>query len=117
MTIDRASEESAGNFGFRIRDLEPDYVIDLTAYTIEGTVQLVEALRGRIQQFLHCGTIWVRGPASEVPTTEDHPRNPISDYGVRMAAIEKYLLGEAQSNRFPAAILHPGHLVGARWIC
>jgi nucleoside-diphosphate-sugar epimerase len=116
VTIDRVSEESAGTFGSRIRDLEPECVIDLTAYTLESTVQIVEAMRGRIRQFLHCGTIWVHGPATEVPTTEEHPRNPISDYGVRKAAIESYLLDEARSRQFPAAVLHPGHLVGAGWI-
>ena len=116
VTIDRASEDSAGTFGSRIRDLEPDCVIDLTAYTLESTVQLIEALRGRIRQFLHCGTIWVHGPATEVPTTEEYPRNPISDYGVRKAAIESYLLDQARSRQFPAAILHPGHLVGTGWM-
>jgi nucleoside-diphosphate-sugar epimerase len=115
VTIDRASEDSAGTFGSRIRNLAPDCVIDLTAYTLESTVQLVEALRGRIRQFLHCGTIWVHGPATEVPTTEEYPRNPISDYGVRKAAIESYLLDEARTRQFPAAILHPGHLVGTGW--
>ena len=35
--IDRATEESAGRFGSRIRDLLPDCVIDLTSYTLEGT--------------------------------------------------------------------------------
>jgi nucleoside-diphosphate-sugar epimerase len=116
VTIDRASEEGAGTFGSRIRDLEPDCVIDLTAYTLDSTVQLVEALRGRVRQFLHCGTIWVHGPATEIPTTEDYPRKPISDYGIRKAAIESYLLDQARSSQFPAAILHPGHLVGTGWI-
>ena len=46
--------------------MQADCVIDLTSYTLESTVQLAEALRGRIQQFLHCGTIWVHGPAVEV---------------------------------------------------
>jgi nucleoside-diphosphate-sugar epimerase len=112
VTIDRASEESAPTFGSRIRDLQADCVIDLTSYTLESTVQLVEALRGRIQQFLHCGTIWVHGPAVEVPTTEEQPRKPISDYGIRKAAIESYLLDQARRLHFPAAVLHPGHLVG-----
>ena len=116
VTVDRAAEESAGTFSSRIRDLEPDCVIDLTAYTLESTVQLVEALCGRVRQFLHCGTIWVHGPAGEIPTTEEHPRNPISDYGVRKAAIETYLVDEARLRQFPAAILHPGHLVGAGWM-
>jgi nucleoside-diphosphate-sugar epimerase len=114
--LDRVAEETAGTFGGRIRDLEPDCVIDLTSYTRESTQQLVEALRGRIHQFLHCGTIWVHGPAVEAPLTEDHPRRPISDYGVRKAEIEAYLLNEARRNRFPATVLHPGHLVGTGWV-
>jgi nucleoside-diphosphate-sugar epimerase len=116
VVLDRAAEESAGRFGTKIRDLKPDCVIDLTAYTRESTQQLVEALRGRIQQFLHCGTIWVHGPSVEVPVTEDQPRRPISDYGVHKAEIEAMLLDEARRHRFPATVLHPGHLVGTGWI-
>ena len=114
--LDRTAEEAAGTFGGKIRELEADCVIDLTAYTLESTQQIVEALRGRIQQFLHCGTIWVHGPAVEAPVAEEQARNPISEYGVRKAAIEQYLLGEARRRGFPAAVLHPGHLVGTGWI-
>jgi nucleoside-diphosphate-sugar epimerase len=52
----------------------------------------------------------------EVPVTEEQPRCPISDYGVRKAAVEAYLLDEARRNRFPATVLHPGHLVGTGWM-
>jgi nucleoside-diphosphate-sugar epimerase len=116
VTLDRTAEEGAGTLGTRIRELEADCVVDLTAYTLESTQQLVEALRGRIRQFLHCGTIWVHGPSIEVPVTEEQPRKPISDYGVRKAAIESYLLDEARRRQFPAAVLHPGHLVGTGWM-
>src|SRR5215831_2687701 len=116
VVLDRAAEETAGTFGAKIRDLDPDCVIDLTAYTLESTQQLVESLRGRVQQFLHCGTIWVHGPSVEVPVTEDQPRRPISDYGVRKTEIEAYLLDQARSHRFPATVLHPGHLVGPGWM-
>ena len=115
VVLDRAVEEAAGAFGGSIRQLRPDCVIDLTSYTLESTQQLVEALRGHVQQFLHCGTIWVHGPAVESPVTEEQPRRPISEYGVRKAAIEAYLLDEARRNRFPATLLHPGHLVGTGW--
>jgi nucleoside-diphosphate-sugar epimerase len=116
ITMDRAAEESTGMFGSRVLELEPDCVIDLTSYTLDGTTQLVEAFRGRIQQFLHCGTIWVHGPAVEVPTVEEEPRKPISDYGHRKAAIEGYLIDQARRRHFPAVVLHPGHLVGTGWI-
>ena len=73
------------------------------------------ALRGRVAHLLHCGTIWVHGHSVEVPTTEDAPRVPFGDYGIRKAEIERYLLEEARSNALPATILHPGHLVGEGW--
>ncbi len=116
VVLDRDAEEAAGTFGVKIRDLRADCVIDLTAYTRESTQQLVEALRGCVQHFLHCGTIWVHGPGVEVPVTEDQPRRPISDYGVRKAQIEAMLMDEARRHRFPATVLHPGHLVGTGWV-
>ena len=113
--MDRLSEESHGNFGERIAALRPDVVIDLTCFRLESAVQLADGLRGRVQHFLHCGTIWVHGPSVQVPTTEDEPRAPFGDYGCRKAAIERYLLEEAHARQFPATVLHPGHLVGPGW--
>jgi nucleoside-diphosphate-sugar epimerase len=115
LTLDRGTEESAGRFGQRITEAEPDVVIDLTCYTLESAQQLADALRGRISHLLHCGTIWVHGPGIEVPTTEEQPREPFGDYGCRKAAIESFLLKEARMNRLPATVLHPGHLVGPGW--
>ena len=100
--LDRPVEEAAGTFGQKILDLAPDVVIDLTCYTLESARQLVEAVRGRVGQFLHCGTIWVHGHGIEVPVTEEQPRRPISEYGTQKAAIEEYLLSEARRNGFPA---------------
>lgn len=114
--LDRNAEEAAGTFGQRIAELKPDAVIDLTCYRIESARILVEALRGRVQHFLHCGTIWVHGPAVEVPTAEEQARQPISDYGLRKAEIEAYLLEESRSGGLPSTVLHPGHLVGPGWI-
>jgi nucleoside-diphosphate-sugar epimerase len=116
VTLDRTAEESAGTFGRRIAEIGPDAVIDLTCYTLESARMLVEALRGRVHHFLHCGTIWVHGPSLEIPVAEDEARNPISDYGRRKAAIEDYLLSEARFGNFPATVLHPGHLVGPGWM-
>ncbi|MCA9837487.1 MAG: NAD(P)-dependent oxidoreductase, partial [Trueperaceae bacterium] len=76
---------------------------------------LVDALRGQVQQFLHCGTIWVHGPTVEAPTTEAAERKPFGDYGIKKAQIEKDLLNETRKNGFPASILHPGHIVGPGW--
>ena len=113
--VDRAGEEAAGGFGSRIRGLRPDVVIDMICFTLESARHLAEALRGEVQHFLHCGTIWVHGPSVQVPTTEEQPRRPFGEYGIQKAAIETYLLDEARRHGLPATILHPGHIVGPGW--
>jgi nucleoside-diphosphate-sugar epimerase len=115
LTLDRVEEEVRGTFGQRIRELRPDVVMDLICFTPESAQHLVESLRGQIQHFIHCGTIWVHGPSVQVPTTEDTPRRPFGDYGVKKAAIEAYLLRESRLAGFPATMLHPGHIVGPGW--
>lgn len=112
IAADRAAEDKAGTFGQRVRDLKPDVVIDLICFTEVSARQLVEALRGQVQQFLHCGTIWIHGHSTVVPASEDQPRYPFGEYGTQKAAIEAYLLHEARRNGFPATALHPGHIVG-----
>lgn len=114
--IDRVKADADGIFGQQVAALEPDVVIDMICFKLESARQLVEALRGKVQHFLHCGTIWVHGHSVEVPTTEEQPRRPIGEYGVQKAAIEAYLLKEARLNGFPATILHPGHIVGPGWV-
>ena len=113
--IDRGNAEKSGEFGQQMADLKPDVVIDLICFTRESARQLVEALRGKVRHFLHCGTIWVHGPSVIVPTTEEQPRRPFGEYGIQKASIEEYLLGEARLHGFPATILHPGHIVGPGW--
>src|SRR3954463_13653830 len=85
--LDRDAEEKAGTFGTKIRELKPDIVIDMICFTPASVRHLVEALRGNIQHFLSCGTIWVHGPSVEVPALETQPRRPIGDYGTQKAAI------------------------------
>ena len=116
VSLDRDAQEAAGDFGERVRALRPDVVIDLICFELESARQLVEALRGHVPYFLHCGTIWVHGHSTQVPTTEDRPRYPFGEYGIQKARIEAYLLDEAQRRRFPATVLHPGHIVGPGWV-
>lgn len=115
VTLDREAEEAEGTFGERVLRLEPDVVVDMICFTPESARQLVEALRGRISHFLHCGTIWVHGHSTKVPTTEGQARRPFGEYGVQKARIEAYLLAEARRGGFPATVLHPGHIVGPGW--
>ncbi|MFG1621387.1 NAD-dependent epimerase/dehydratase family protein [Kribbella sp. NPDC049227] len=113
--VDRAAEDAAGTFGQRVAGLEPDIVIDLICFTEDSAKQLVEAVHGKIQHLLHCGTIWVHGPSMTVPTTEDTPRRPFGDYGIQKAAIERYLLDQSRRKGLPATIIHPGHICGPGW--
>ncbi|HEY9010484.1 MAG TPA: NAD-dependent epimerase/dehydratase family protein [Devosia sp.] len=113
--LDRDAEEAAGTFGARIAALEADIVIDMICFTIASAWHIVEALRGRVQHFLHCGTIWVYGHNAVVPATEDQPLNPFGEYGTQKAAIETFLLAEARRGGFPATVFRPGHIVGPGW--
>jgi len=113
--IDRTAEEAAGMFGARIAALEADAVVDLICFTPASAQQLVDALRARQTLLLHCGTMWVHGRPTIVPVTEDMPRHPFGDYGIKKAAIEQLLLDTTRRGVARAVILHPGHLVGPGW--
>lgn len=113
--VDREAEDAAGTFGQRVAELSPDVVIDLICFTEDSARQLAEAVQGKIQHLLHCGTIWVHGPSVIVPTREDTPRRPFGEYGVQKAAIEAYLLGKARRDGLPVTIVHPGHICGPGW--
>jgi len=115
ISADRDAEDAAVRFGQRVRDLQPDVVIDLICFTLESARQMVEALRGQVQSYLCCSTLWVYFYGIEVPITEEQPRNPIGEYGIQKAKIEAYLLDEARRNGFPAVVLHSGHIVGPGW--
>jgi nucleoside-diphosphate-sugar epimerase len=115
VTLDRAAAEEVGDFGSQIRALSPDVVIDLICFTPASARALVTALQGQVRHLLMCCTIWVHGPSMQVPTTETQPRQPFGEYGIQKAAIEAYVLAEAQRTGFPATVLHPGHIVGPGW--
>ena len=116
VTVDRELGDADGTFGAAIADLEPDVVIDMLCFTRDSAEQLVEALRGRVQLLLSCGTIWVHGPATVVPVAESDAREPFGDYGVGKHQIEELLLSEARTpGGLPSAVLHPGHITGPGW--
>jgi len=116
VVADRNAEDAQGVFGERVRDLKPDIVIDMISFTLESTQQIVECLRGGVQHFLHCGTVWAMGHSVEVPATEEMPRQPFGEYGIQKSAIQDYLLDQARRDGFPTTVLQPGHIVGPGWI-
>ncbi len=114
VTVDRSSTEHNGTFGPTIAALGGDVVVDLTCFTLESATHLVDALRGAVGLFVHCGTLWVHGVPRTRPYDETAPREPFGEYGIRKAAIERFLL-EASTSGFPATVLHPGHITGPGW--
>jgi nucleoside-diphosphate-sugar epimerase len=112
---DREAEDAAGTFGARIAALRPEAVIDLICFIPASAEQLVEALRPARPLLVHCGTIWVHGPALRVPVTEDEPRTAYGEYGTGKAAIEAMLAQETQAGGVPSVMLHPGHISGPGW--
>jgi len=113
--IDRTAAEGNGSFGRAIAALDPAIVVDLTCFHVGSARQLVDAVRGRIEHFLHCGTLWVHGVPVSRPYDESASRKPFGEYGIRKAEIERYLL-DAAHHGFPATILHPGHITGPGWL-
>ena len=101
-------------FEERIAELAPEVVVDLICFDQPSAERLVRILRRRVEQLVHCGTLWVHGAPPACPYDETAPREPFGDYGIKKAEIERYLLDES-SRGFPATILHPGHITGPGW--
>src|ERR1700728_4063766 len=108
VTADREAEDAAGTFGDRMAALRPEVVIDLICFTRASAQQLIEALRPSRPLLLHCGTIWVHGPALRVPVTEDEPRTAYGEYGTGKAEIEALLHQETRAGGGPAVAPAPG---------
>ena len=107
-----ALDRDAADFGERIAALGADAVVDMLCFTPASAQQLVDALRPARPLLVHCGSIWVHGPAARVPVTEDEPRTAYGDYGTSTAKIEALLQWE---RTVPSVVLHPGHIAGPGW--
>jgi nucleoside-diphosphate-sugar epimerase len=116
MLCDRAAEEKTGAWSERMAKVETEAVVDLITYTQEQNAAMVRAFEGRIRHFIHCGSIWAYGPSLRVPHLEQDPRNPLSSYGRKKAAIENDLMDRRFRASFPATGIHPGHISGKRWL-
>ncbi len=115
IAVDREAEDAAGTLGERIAALEADAVVDMICFTAASARQLVDALRPARPLLVHCGTIWVHGPAARVPVTEDEPRTAYGEYGSGKAAVESLLQRETVAGGVPSVVLHPGHITGPGW--
>lgn len=115
VAVDRTADEASGTFGARVAGLLPDVVVDMVCFTPSSASHLLDALRPRQPLLVHCGTIWVHGPAQIVPVVESDPRTPYGDYGMQKAEIELLLHRETAAGGVPSIVLHPGHITGPGW--
>src|SRR5262252_6061305 len=115
ITVDRDAADAEGTFGAQVAALRPGVVIDLICFTAASAQQLVDALRPSRPLLVHCGTIWVHGPALRVPVTEDEPRTAYGEYGTGKAEAEALLHRETLAGGVRSIVLHPGHISGPGW--
>ncbi|UYG16226.1 NAD(P)-dependent oxidoreductase [Brachybacterium huguangmaarense] len=118
VTADRRQQDADGTFGTTILGLDPDVVVDLVCFSLESATALVEALRGRVDHLIHCGSIWRYGPSRRLPIAEgddDAAGAPFDEYGIQKAAIARMLHDETAAGGLVTTSLHPGHIVGPGW--
>lgn len=115
VVVDRAAEDEAGTFAATVAAERPDAVVDLICFTPDSAQALVDGLRGQTGHLLHCGSIWLHGPARTVPISECDARYPVGSYGVAKSAIAELLVGETENGGLVTTSLHPGHISGPGW--
>jgi UDP-glucose 4-epimerase len=75
---------------------------------ILGTLQLLEyARKTNIERFIHVSSAATYGQPQFLPITEDHPKNPISPYGMSKYVAEQYVLLYSQLYNLKASVVLP----------
>jgi len=107
--------------------VRPEFVAHLGAYThvgksfqrvdeniatnIQGTVNLLLALKGNYERFIYTGTSEIYGDVP-VPFREDGPVNPVSPYSVSKYAGERYCRMFHQAYEWPIVCIRPFNAYG-----
>lgn len=117
VAVDREQQDADGAFGATVLAQKPDVVIDLVCFTLDSATALVEALRGKVDHLIHCGSIWRYGASRKLPIVEgsDSAGPPFDEYGAEKAAIAEMLRRETASGGIATTSIHPGHIVGPGW--
>jgi len=110
--IDRERDEKNGNWQERIKNEEPDVIIDLICFEPESAQIMAETIDQEDIHLLTCGTAWIYGKTQIIPTPETAPRNPQNEYAQKKAEIEKILLAYTQEGHIQATLIHPTHITG-----
>lgn len=91
-----------------------DIVLDAILYRPDDARAAVELFRGRTGRYVFISTDFVYGgEPRRYPLDEDTPREALSGYGRDKAACDDVFFAAWRSERFPATVLRPPHIVGA----
>lgn len=115
VAADREKEDAQDAFADRVVELNADVVIDLVCFTLESATRLVKRLRGNVDHYLFCGSIWRAGPSQVLPMSEDNAPAPFGEYGVAKDDIARMLKAETAESGLATTTIHPGHISGPGW--
>ncbi len=97
-----------------MREEHFDAVIDMICFTAEDARSDLRAFP-HVGHFVHCSTVCTYGIESLwLPITEDHPLNPISDYGRNKVAADAVFLEAYYREAFPVTIMKPSTTYGPK---
>ncbi len=99
-------------FPQKISALKPDIVVDMICFQETDLKALTNALAGKTEHYLACGSVWIHGPVSVSPCTEAQDLTPFGTYGIEKLKMVHTLEREYALHHFPGTIIHPGHIVG-----
>ncbi len=78
---------------------------------VMGTLNVLEhALKQKVQKFVYISSAATFGHPEFLPITEDHPRNPLSPYGLSKSVAEKYVKLFSELYDLNTAIVIPFNL-------
>jgi NAD dependent epimerase/dehydratase len=81
---------------------------------ILGTLNLLQAARGKVERFVHTSTSEVYGTARFVPITEEHPLCGQSPYSASKIGADEMALSFYRSFEMPVSVIRPFNTYGPR---
>jgi len=97
-----------------MQDESFDIAIDMVCMDANQAASSIRAFRG-VQQFVMCSTVSTYGVQCDwLPTTEDHPLRPTTDYGRNKVEADALLIDAYTRHGFPVTIIKPSTTYGPR---
>lgn len=107
-----SADRNDPDFPRKIAALNPDVVVDMICFKEADMSALIDVLEGQVEHYLVCGSVWIHGPVSVTPCTEEDDLNPIGEYGTEKLKMVRTLQKKYALSHFPGTEVHPGHIVG-----